>query len=487
MKIFKPIILILIIGLTIGCKDLIRDYELDTNPDQLSNIKLLDYIEQGKDSTLTLYAEAIRYAGLTDEIAAGSRTRVVPTNNAIRAVLSKAGVAKISDLSVNVVRDLFSYLYMDGAFRSIELTIDQTIEGATGSGNILYLSRVATSADKYRMLVNNSTLLATEPIEVIRQDYLFMDGVAHVVDLFPISQKKVKPTDSIPDNVDYSLAKKDTIWVKEDSHTYFANKTANYDASINQLVSRTGQLRQTLFKFDLPPIAYLDELTSAKLNFFVNLINGSNFIPNCGIFAINNEWQAKTVNWNNMPAFGAQVSNGNLVLDWNGIDITGFIQKVYSAKEKQLSLGLQLLNGANVTSSSVQIRNMEANKGGFKAFISLMGGMPTALKLVGIKPLQLAGKTAAPLTKEHISFAADGGQYQYSDNNIIYSLHVLPANGTLTKYGLPMQLYTRFTQQELASGAIKYVRNQEGNDQIQLKVFDYIGGVYPEIASIPVM
>lgn len=487
MKVFKQLILILIIGLTIGCKDLIRDYELDTNPDQLSTIKLLDYIEQGNDTTLSLYAEAIRYAGLAEEISSGSRTRIVPTNVAIRSVLGKAGVSKISDLSVNVVRDLFSYLYMEGAYRSIDLSIDQTIEGATQSGNILYLSRVATSSDKYRMLVNNSTLLATEPIEVIRQDYLFMDGVAHVVDLFPVSQKKVTPTDSIPDGVDYSLAKKDTIWVKEDAHVYFANKTANYNSSVNQLVSRTGQLRQSLLKFDMVPIDYLDELTSAKLNLFVNLINGSNFIPNCGVFAISNDWQAKTVNWNTMPVFGAQLSSGNLALDWNGIDMTGYVQKVYSGEETQISLGLLLLNGANITSSSVQIRNMEASKGVYQAFISLMGGMPSALKLIGIKSLQLVGNTSATLTKEHVSFASDAGKYQYSDNNIIYSLHVVPANGTLTKYGLPMQQYTRFTQEELAKGAIKYVRNQEGNDQIQLKVFDYIGGVYPEIASIPVM
>src|SRR5690606_20941203 len=103
------------------------------------------------------------------------------------------GVSRIEDLSPNVVRGLFSYLTFAGAYRSIDLGEEETIERETRSGEPMYLTRHVTSADKYRLAVNDFAELATPPIEVIRQDYVFSDGVAHVVDFFPSFQKAVTP------------------------------------------------------------------------------------------------------------------------------------------------------------------------------------------------------------------------------------------------------------------------------------------------------
>src|SRR5690606_2057526 len=117
----RLILVILAMACTMGCKDLLTDYKLDTDPDYLKSITLLDYIAQGRDTTLTLYAKAIAYADLADVVSEGSQTRVVPTNSAIRTILLSAGVSRIEDLSPNVVRGLFSYLTFAGAYRSIDL------------------------------------------------------------------------------------------------------------------------------------------------------------------------------------------------------------------------------------------------------------------------------------------------------------------------------------------------------------------------------
>jgi len=62
----KLILMLLGTVCIMSCRDLIKDYELDTNPDFLKSMTLLEYIEQGRDTTLTLYAEAIKYGGLTN-------------------------------------------------------------------------------------------------------------------------------------------------------------------------------------------------------------------------------------------------------------------------------------------------------------------------------------------------------------------------------------------------------------------------------------
>src|SRR5690606_37167515 len=146
-------ILMLLLGAvcSVSCTDLLRDYKLDTNPDFLKSMTVLDYIKQGRDTTLTLYGEAIEYADLAAYVTEGGKTRIVPTNNAMRTVLISAGASRIQDLPPNVVRGLFSYLTFAGTYRSIDLGEEETIEGEAMSGEPLFLTRLVSSTDKYRL------------------------------------------------------------------------------------------------------------------------------------------------------------------------------------------------------------------------------------------------------------------------------------------------------------------------------------------------
>ena len=55
-------------------------------------IKSLGYVCLLYTSSLTMYLEAIKYAGLEEQISTGNRTRIIPTNDAIKSVLSSVGV-----------------------------------------------------------------------------------------------------------------------------------------------------------------------------------------------------------------------------------------------------------------------------------------------------------------------------------------------------------------------------------------------------------
>ena len=123
-----------------GC-NLITDYKLDTDPNYLKEMSLIEYLEEGKESSLTMYLEAIKYAGLEEQISTGNRTRIIPTNDAIKSVLSSVGVEQINQLSKGVIRYLFSYLTFDGSYRSIEMETNQSIKGISDSGEPIFLTR----------------------------------------------------------------------------------------------------------------------------------------------------------------------------------------------------------------------------------------------------------------------------------------------------------------------------------------------------------
>src|SRR5690606_1873999 len=146
-------------------------------------------------------------------------------------------------------------------------------------------------------------------------DYVFMDGVAHVVDYFPTYQRLMTPTDSIPDDVDYSEAQKDTIWVTDEAHAYRGGANNNYNSGVNQLVSRSGQYRYTFFKFNTLPIDYVDDLTSAKFNLFVSTINGSNIDPTAAIpETTDDNWTVPAQARPTMPGLGPELVTSELAM-----------------------------------------------------------------------------------------------------------------------------------------------------------------------------
>jgi len=469
----------------IGCDSLIRDYELDVDPDLLKDLTVLQYIENGNDSTLTIYYDAIKHAQMESLFTSGSKTYIVPTNDAMRNLLNTAGVLKITDLDPGVVRNLFQYLIVTNEIKSMGIEPDVISGFSTLSGDSIFVTRNSSSNDPYRMNLNPHKSFIPSSIQIIKQDYVFKDGIMQVVDMIPIYRRQTRDTDSIPEGVDYTNADKDTIWISEDASVYQGNKTKNYSIDLNRLVARSGQTRYTFMKFNVKQIDFVDDLVVAKLHLNVRKINGSNYIPMCGIYETASDWFELELIWNNMPAFGAEVASGNLNLGWSTIDVTTSLKDLYEKKQLVASYGLKSINGADIPSSSVEIYNRE-NTANYPPFISLMSAIQSELKLDVDLPITITGSEGvALLKKEKLSMSGNSSTYNYTDNNIIYVLFTPPENGTLTFYGLPMKKNSQFTQEDMAMGAIKYIgKSTSLSDSFELKAQDYIGGVYPELIQV---
>ena len=72
---------------------------------------------------------------------------------------------------------------------------NQSIKGISDYGEPIFLTRKESTSNKFLLYVNDSEEINNQSIVVIRQDYLFKDGAAHVVDQLPLYIKKVKETD----------------------------------------------------------------------------------------------------------------------------------------------------------------------------------------------------------------------------------------------------------------------------------------------------
>jgi len=482
------------IVLLAGCNKLMKDYDLDTS-NELDDVTLLEYINQGKDPRLTLYAEAVHYAGMEDVLAGQAKTRIVPTNNAIQGLLLSAGVSSIQELSPNVVKEMLSYLVIPGAYRSLDLEEDETIGKETVRGDSLYLTRNVSATDKFRLYVNKNSKLATPQIPVIGQDYVFKDGVAHVVDIFPTYQEVMAVTDPVPDGVDYSDAKKDTLWVEADAHVYRGSGNGNYGGSgpattHSIIVNARSDVyaRRGFIKFGLKEIAFADDLVAANFNFNVRSMSVAGMTPTLGVWETGTDWEELEITYNNMPVFEGQIAtSGGLGLGWNGVDITTFINRAYQNHTEKVSFGLGLMDDPNGIIGNMFIFTKEVNND-LKAFISLLGAMPSELELDHLSALQVPKDGAATVTKEQLSMKPTASAiYNYTDNNIIYILAETPANGTVTRFGLPMGKFGEFTQEELKGGAIRYVHDGTGSsDVVTFKVKDYIGGVYADFVELPI-
>src|SRR5690606_22069572 len=363
---------------------------------------------------LTLYAEAVHYAGMEDILKGQAKTRIVPTNDAIQGLLLSAGVSSIQELSPNVVKEMLSYLVIPGAYRSLDMEEDETIGAVTVQGDSLYLTRNVSGTDKFILYVNKNSKLATAAIRVIGQDNVFKDGVAHVVDVFPIYQEVMATTDPVPDGVDYSDAKKDTLWVEADAHVYRGARDNNYGGSgnsathsviVNARPDNHTYARRGFIKFDLKEIAFADDLVGANFNFNVRTYPSlpTNITPVLEVWETGTDWEELEVTWNTMPAFGGQIATSEVVtVGWNAVSLTTFINRAYQEQAEKVSLGLRLMDDPNGVFGNVFIYTKELNDD-YKAFISLLGAMPSELELDHLTALQVPRDGAATITKAQLS------------------------------------------------------------------------------------
>lgn len=498
MKNIHYVAFLLVILLVYSC-ELVTDYKL--NKDIAIDVNLLEYIKAGKDPNLTLFLEAVTLAELEKEFIETNKdkTRIVPDNDAMRQLLSIAGVQQLSDIPKPIIRNLMLYCIFPGNIKSYDLKINEMLGFVSDNGDSIYISREVSGTDEYALFINKASSMAV-PIKVIRQDYIFPEGVAQIVSTFPLPTKPKKATDRIPDSFEYDEAVRDTLWVSADAHLYQGNggNGFNYDKS-NRLVSRANVLRYTYMKFNLSDLG-IEDISLASFNINVLKTEGTNWEPEIGLYQTQSDWPVdNTFTWNNYADklnFEEFIVSHRLLIKtgWQKMDITPFLSNYLSnpLSNSVLGFGLKLINGADVPLSNIEIGWYdEKNEVSIsRSYIECIGNvnLMSELQLVNHTPLISSGKVTI-LTRENVLMKAESSQYAdvvYTDNNILYKVEELPTKGILVKNGIPLSQSATFTQEELGQNIIKYFPTGTDTDSFKLRVQDYLGGMYKDIITIAI-
>jgi uncharacterized surface protein with fasciclin (FAS1) repeats len=107
----------------------------------VSALPAASYMERTDSLNLSMWVELLKYTNLYNSMnLAANYTLFVPNNNAIQAYLSKKGVSKISDLSVDEAKTLVKYHTIKGAAYSAVSFEEGMIPDTTATGDYLSTS-----------------------------------------------------------------------------------------------------------------------------------------------------------------------------------------------------------------------------------------------------------------------------------------------------------------------------------------------------------
>lgn len=489
-----------------SCDYLVKNYEFDDNPNGVRNRTLLEHFENNYDKSCTMYCQAIRIAGLQEEIEIGGMTCVVPNNTAFSSFLASVGVTSLEEMNPVLLRSLMLYLIFPGDFRAVTMTPDENYHCESLSGDPIFIKRFPSNTDKYRIVINdNSEELASSIVTVMQQDYMFKNQVvAQVVPEFIIFKPKVEVTEEKPKDYENPNAATATLTVTDDCSIYQGGAGTVYNNSSSgiQVVARSGQVRHGLFKFPLTDINFKEDIVSATLVTRVNNVAGYSIGEDCILqfreFPYSG-WVETKATWTNIRgSYANPIARAPVVInstsfraisltaaDWVTTpvyvrtDITSSINKYYMGDSTQISLLVEDMS-ANRTAAGTQIQLCDKDNKGHYTTIELIGPFPSALTLVRNNPVIVSENVVSLDPDNHFAMGGPSvpDDYHYTDPNIIYAVKSAPTDGILTLYGLPMSVNSRFTQAEMRAGVVKYLRTTGTSDSFTLKVFDYLGGLY---------
>ena len=502
----KKIALILFAGLLIcSCDTLMTSYNFDTNPNHLSNVKLVDYVYSGKDTTLTIYRQAMDYTGMDTYLNdRKGLTVLMPNNMAFRGLLKKVGVSNVREMDANVLRQLLLYGVVEGDMTSVAMIPDSLYTKESMSGDPLLMTRITSSSDKYRLLFNpaqpEDPTFGCQQFSPYQQDMIFDDHSAHVVDYFPQYVLKGQDTDPAPQREDGGSIRWD---ITGDTNFYNSSNNSPRYRTENFASFRTlnSQSRTTLLLFDRFALPYDPSMIfAAYLNLYVtaNTTTGplvttlsiydmtyvqgrrpireiakGNFVP-----TFNDDWFAGTID---------NIASAS----WNAGDVTELVRDFFTDTEKpDLFLGIRAHDSQRHSTGAVNVGWMDEDdlENGLHnpCYITIVKFTISELK-VRSRDVTCPAGGILTLSKDDISAYTEGTPtFNYTDNNILFELSRQPEHGVLTKNNLPLGNGVKFTQEELDKGIIKYYNSTPGEDHLILHVTDYTMAVVEQDTDIKV-
>jgi hypothetical protein len=498
---------LLLLTLLSSC-ELMTSYEIDTTPNVLVKVKMIDYLKSGKDPILTIYYEAIVHAEMVDEISRDtSETIIIPSNLAFNELLKGAGYTSITEMNKGALRALLQYMILPGRFVSSEMIDNTDNQVISHSSNYIYIRRNSSVNDKYVLYVNKvpstDTLLSATQLIVSKQDMVFKDKVAQVVDGFPRFLPKIPAPDNSP-------AMGIRLNVEGDTHTYVSSTSSfsYWDREISAGNRTNGSQNRTGFiLFEQKELTQLAEISSATLNFYLNTNSTSSpQLSSLDFYDISEEinWDEysnsiKTITKTFKPSltdtttFIKEATGVLIPKTWYQLDLTDFIKNYY-AKPVRKPLFLAVRPSEKSVNGAFNLgwkHEDDPSKSVNPAFIDINGPRTTELTVLNNIPLICSKGSYVTLTKDMLSMV---GPYPstlnllYPDRNIIYELTELPTDGIITKGGLPLGIGGRFTQADIDFKNVKYFNNGSSSisDLFKLQVHDYAGGTLNDLLTVQV-
>ena len=519
MKQIKFVVLFLAAALVASCDYLVENYKFDTEGYGTQDWDIIDYCESPVAYQMASYGKAMRMAGMEDVLAQGDLTCVIPSDEAFAAFVNEAGYETLDDVPAPVLRDLLMYLIFPGDHRCLTMEPGEVRTVNSLRGEPISIKRSDTGTT-YVMTINGENGLPSFTVK--SQDYQFKNNiVGQLVTAMPYYKPSTVPTTATAPEGFVSNGEELVIPVSEDTwvYTYGSNKPKNFNGDKNGVRVRnsSGNYAFGLLRFRIPENKLMEDLVVAKVCMtiykFDSYYNTAGRDVTLSLHDINekayNNWDEKTVTWNSIivdvvkelkyliKTDGKGITKTNTF--WVGsspfvsgvelpyvveIPMTSSIKTHYETGAKDADGNVIVdyviydqVHGRTESGLGIYLHDKDSHKNG--ATLVLKGPEASKLTIGANNPLVTEGY-ATPFTPEVLVIntpdaTANPDGYDYSPQNIILQVAEEPANGTLTRYGVPVHKNQSFTYYEMANGFVKYVRGAEAQpDSFKVKVLDYL-------------
>lgn len=478
-----------------GCSKfkLLKDLQQDA-VDAGVNLKgqtMKDYLATHTTSDLTaldLFSAAIQRAGLSDTLGTNQdHTAVFLTNTAMSQLLGSIGYASVNDVPPVILKNLLSDLIFKGRLKSTDLVLNETSKIQTINGNYIYLKRTSNTADQYVLYINQDTALSSSAALVRTQDLEFANGVAQVTSQFTFYRlQDSKPDDGTPGGnvLTQNLPVSKDVYIR--GGTGNLNNNFNDPATIDLKAVSTADAtvgRIGVMQYPLTVPSFGNKIGSAKLYVYIynTGLTSSTIFSFSAYQGENKDWVETGITWTNRPQYNsiplATLSIPGTYTGWASFDITSAVSQSYANNASFVNIFL-----SHNVDNFIKLRPREYQSGAYASYIAVTSPPQTILTLGTVSPLTVSAVSKwATLTTEHLKMNGT------TDNNVIYTVTQIPANGYIVKYGIPLAVNASFSQADIAKGAIKYLYDGTGNtDKIVFQARDNSGGYYESDLSLDV-
>jgi len=503
----KCTIIVLALFCMVSCLKLQTNGAYDSNGDYWSGYTLNQWLESERNSDCHIYAQAVKLSGMEDTFDTMlPSTIIVPNDDAFTQLFSEMGISDIQDFEPVLLKEILSYLVMSQRYISTDMQDGAVIAAQNIADKPLYLSKKSASGNRHQLYVNNHVPagvknFAATKATVVMQDVAFKDHVAQIVSNVPYFKEYTLKTDTYKGepNTDQMI----DIQTEADTYLAETRRESPFDLSIN---CNTERIPIILYE-SLSAVDFLDEISTAKVNFFVTSVEGIAVNPFVLYDITDQAWELsengtdvtkfyETVISEYVPILSVENKVATFDFDeveeWTSIDITDYILEHFkNPSPKPVAFAVA---PANNYYSSVGILHLgfkkesQVSKSKNPSYIRILGKMDSRIILQNKKPIEC--NESVIITRDHLLCTApeipDG--LVYSPQNITYRIIGSPSGGVLARNCIPMKEGDVFTQNEINEGAIKYYKTTAGSsDNFTLRAGDYSGATVQEDLTMNVV